>query len=67
MLTSETIYVDGVPVGRIVIETQSQEIAFLPTISPSKLPTQDFSSLDDLRNAVISAYSKRGVCGAGTG
>ena len=67
MMTAETIFVDGVPVGRIVIETQSQEIAFIPTIFPSRLSAKDYASIDDLRNAVISAYSKRGVCGAGTG
>ncbi len=70
MMTSETIFVDGNPVGRIVIETQSQEIAFLPTITPSKLPMQDWASIDDLRNAVIFAYQEKttsNVCKAGTG
>ena len=56
MITTESIYVKGVPVGRIVIDTNSQEIAFLPTITPSKLPMKDWESIDELRNAVISAY-----------
>ena len=56
MMTSESIYIKGVPVGRIVIDTNSQEIAFLPTITPSKLPMKDWESIDELRNAVISAY-----------
>ena len=56
MMTSESIFIDGVPVGKIVIETQSQEIAFIPSITPSKLPAKDYSSIDELRNAVIIAY-----------
>ena len=80
MMTSETIFVDGVPVGRIVIETQSQEIAFIPTISPSRLPAKDYASIDEMRNAVITAYQnkyrpyknkapivRKGVQAAGTG
>jgi hypothetical protein len=56
MLTSETIFVNGAPVGKIVIESQSQEIAFIPTISPSRLQAKDYASIDELRNAVIAAY-----------
>ena len=56
MITSESVFADGVPVGRIVIDTNSQEIAFLPTVTPSKLPMRDWESLDELRNAVITAY-----------
>ena len=56
MMTSESVYVKGVPVGRIVVDTNSKEIAFLPTVTPSKLPMKDWESLDDLRNAVIAAY-----------
>ena len=75
-MTSETIFVDGVPVGRIVIETQSQEIAFLPAITPSKLPMKDWETIDQLRNDVITAYRphqnkapivRKGVEAAGTG
>ena len=76
MMTSEAIYVNGAPVGRIVIDTNSQEIAFLPAITPSKLPIQDWESIDQLRNAVITAYrrhqnktpiERKGVHAAGTG
>jgi hypothetical protein len=56
MMTSETIFVNGAPVGRIVVDTNSQEIAFLPAITPSKLPMKDRESIDELRNAVIAAY-----------
>lgn len=59
MLTSETIFVDGVRVGRIVIDTNSQEIAFIPTNTPSKLPMRDWESIDQLRNAVIAAYQDK--------
>ena len=74
MMTSETIYVKGDPVGRIVIDTNLQEIAFLPLHTPSKLPMRDWESIDDLRNAVISAYQnkyrpdqKSGIQRSGTG
>jgi hypothetical protein len=59
MMTSESIFVDSVPVGKIVIESQSQEIAFIPTISPSRLPAKDYASIDELRNAVIAAYQNK--------
>ena len=59
MMTSETVYVDALPVGKIVIDTNSQEVAFLPTITPSKLPNRDFESIDELRNAVIAAYQDK--------
>ncbi len=55
-MTSETIIVNDVPVGRIVVDTNAQRIAFLPAISPSKLPMRDWESIDQLRNAVITAY-----------
>ena len=80
MVLSETIYVNGFPVGRIVVETNSKEVAFLPGVTPSKLPMQYWESIDDLRNAVISAYQnkyrpyqnkapivRKGVQAAGTG
>ena len=59
MMTSETVHADGVPVGRIVVETNTQEIAFLPAVSPSKLPEKDWTSLEELRNAVIAAYQDK--------
>jgi hypothetical protein len=59
MMASETIYVEGVPVGRIVVENNTQEIAFLPAVSPSKLKEKDFESLEELRNAVFAAYQDK--------
>jgi hypothetical protein len=59
MMPSETFYVDVNPIGRIVIDTNSQENAFLPAITPDKLPMQDFESVDELRNAVIAAYQNK--------
>jgi len=60
MLTTETMFVDGRPVGRIVIETCSQEVAFVPTVTPSKLPLQDWDSIDELRSTVIAVYQTKG-------
>ena len=59
MMTSESIYVDTVLVGKIVIETQSQEIAFIPSVTPSKLPAKDYASIDEMRNAIIAAYQDK--------
>ncbi|MFC1702422.1 hypothetical protein ACFL1J_06755 [Pseudomonadota bacterium] len=59
MMTSESIFVNGNLIGRIAIDTNSQEIAFLPAITPSKLPMQDWESIDQLRNAVITTYQNK--------
>jgi hypothetical protein len=59
MMPSETFYVDVNPIGRIVIDTNSQENAFLPAITSGKLPMQGFESVDELRNAVIAAYQNK--------
>ena len=59
MMTSETIFVNSVPVGRLLVETDSKEVTFLPAISPSKLPEKDWASLEELRNAVIAAYQDK--------
>ncbi len=59
MMTSESIFVNGATVGRIVVDTNSQEIAFLPTVSPGKLPPKDYESIDEMRNAVIAVYQDK--------
>ena len=59
MIITETIAVDGSPVGRLIQDTNSQEIAFLPRITPSPAPDRDWESIDQLRSAIITAY-KRG-------
>ena len=59
MITSESIFANGVRVGRIVVDTTSREIAFLPTVSPSKLPAKDYASIDEMRNAIIAAYQDK--------
>ena len=59
MMPSETIFVKGFPVGRIVVDTLTHKVAFLPAITPGKLLMQDFESVDELRNAVIAAYQNK--------
>ncbi len=57
MIVSETFHVSGRPVGRLMVNTNSQEIAFQPAESPSLLPDQSWSSVDELRTAMTVAYS----------
>jgi hypothetical protein len=61
MMISETVFVNTRPIGRILMETVSQEVTFFPTISPSRLPAKDYASIDEMRNAVIAAYQGRAL------
>ena len=59
MIISETVFVNNCPIGRILMETVSQEVSFFPAITPSKLLMRDWASLDELRNAVTAAYQDK--------
>ena len=54
----ETLHVSGRPVGRLLVNTNSQEIAFQAAELPSLLPDYSWDSVDELRAAVTAAYSK---------
>jgi len=58
MILAETIHVAGKPVGRLMVNTNSHEIAFQAAEAISLLPDQEWASVDELRAAVIAAYSK---------
>ena len=60
MIISESIVVNGRPVGKLILDTNSQEIAFHPNESPSPVPEQDWESVDKLRAAVVKAYQDKG-------
>ncbi len=59
MMFSETVFANSVPVGRILLDTDTKEVTFLPASSPSKLPAKDYTSIDEMRNAVIAAYQAK--------
>jgi len=67
MIMRETIHVAGEVVGVIRQDTNTGQIAFSANNGQSRLPAQEWDSIDQLKAAVIAAYSERGVCGAGTG
>ena len=58
MIVNETIFVQGRPVGRLLVNTNSQEIAFQPAKPPSLLPDKQWSSVDEVKAAVTLAYFK---------
>ena len=62
---AETILVSGRPVGRLLVNTNSHEIAFQPTEAAKLLPDRDCSSVDELRQAVIQFYQKKTPVDAG--
>ncbi len=66
MIIPETVFVDTYPVGNIVVDTASNQIAFIPRQSPSKLPQQDWQNLEQLRNAIAKAYQHNDSEFAGT-
>lgn len=57
-MLSETIHMAGRPVGRLLVNTNSQEISFQPHDTPSPVPDRDWESVDELRNAIARAYSE---------
>ena len=67
MTLTETVYFNGEPVGVIRQDTSTGQIAFSANNGQSRLPAQEWDSIDQLKAAVNVAYSKRGVSGAGTG
>lgn len=58
MNLAESVFVDAIPVGKIVVDTASNQIAFIPRQSPCKLPQQDWQNLEQLRNAIVKAYKR---------
>lgn len=60
MIVSETIYVDGEPIGVIRQDITTKQIDFSPIKSPSKLPQCDWRGVDQLRVAIDAAYKNTG-------
>jgi hypothetical protein len=58
MMLSETLHVSDRPVGKLLVNTNSQEIAFQAAESPSLLTNRSWKTVDELRAAVTAAYFK---------
>lgn len=53
---SESVTVDGKPVGRIMWDSGSGRLAFIPTVTPSPVSDRNWASIDELRAAIVEAY-----------
>jgi hypothetical protein len=68
MILTETIYVNKKPVGVVRHCSNSNQFAFSPINGRSRVPEREWPSIDELKQAVIAAYSERGgVQRGGTG
>lgn len=57
MILTETIFLGGAPVGVVRQDTNSKQIAFSPIKGKSRLPAQEWVSIDELKKAVIREYT----------
>ncbi len=57
MILRETIYFNRQPIGMIRMDSKSGEIDFSPLKGKSPLSDQSWDSVDELKLAVIKAYS----------
>ena len=62
MIIAETIFVDRLPIGRILMSSDSQDLAFHfePAEPPSKLHKRIWQSIDELRIQIAAAYKNSG-------
>ena len=58
MILTETIFVEGAPVGVVRQDINTRQIAFSPIEGQSRLPAKDWKSMDELKEAVIAAYEQ---------
>jgi hypothetical protein len=56
VILTETIFLEGAPVGVVRQDTITRQIAFSPIKGPSLLPVREWESMDELKAAVIRAY-----------
>ena len=57
MILAEAIHVKGKPVGTVRQDTLTRQIAFTAANPPSKLPEREWVCVDELKEAVLAAYS----------
>ena len=58
-MLKETVFANGRPVGVLLVDTFNRQISFHPTESPSLLPDRSWNSLDEMRQAIVEAYSRK--------
>ena len=58
MILVETIFIADAPVGVIRMDTFSKQIAFSPIKGKSRLPDREWTSVDEIKAAVIREYEK---------
>ena len=58
MILTETIFLGGAPVGVVLQDTNTRQIAFSPIKGQSPLSAKDWESMDELKVAVLNAYKK---------
>ncbi len=59
MILTETIFLEGTPLGQIRQNSDTGQIAFLPIKGRLQLPAKDWKSVDELKAAVFKAYTKK--------
>lgn len=59
MIVSETLFVDKRPVGRLFMDTLTQDIAFQTMDGSNSFPDRNWSSVDEPRQAVEETYSRK--------
>ncbi len=57
MMISETLHVEGKSVGRMIVDTNAKEVTFEPNENPTLVPDRNWNGVDELRQAVIQAYT----------
>lgn len=62
MMIKETIFVDRFPVCKILVSSDSRDLAFLfePAKPPSRLHKRIWPNIKELREAIVAAYKDPG-------
>ena len=58
MILTETIFLEGAPMGVVRQDTNTRQIAFSPIKGQSRLQAKGWKSMDELKVAVLKAYKK---------
>jgi hypothetical protein len=61
MILSETMFIEGRPIGKILTDAQTGSASFIPFDNrDTRLPNRQFANVTDCRKAVASAYRSGG-------
>ena len=56
-MLKETVFAKGKPIGVLIVDTFNGQMTFTPAEEPSLLSNRRWKSLDEMRQAVIKAYT----------